>query len=200
LLSAWTSQDQDAAWSYPTLKGRIFGYKIHTLLDRVSGLPIFFLVSPANRHDLPLAYWVLWLARNLFKLPLRIVRADAAYWSLSFIKFMVNLGAQPTIPFNRKRQPLKQIRWLVQKGFHYGTRAIIERFFAVVKRYYGLDGHYTIGFQQVARHVTLTYIATLIVALVARQLHAPHLALADSCPSSPYYSRGGLMILETVST
>lgn len=53
LLAAWSHQDPDAAWSYLSRKGRVFGYKVHTLLDRTSRLPLFFLVTPANRHDLP---------------------------------------------------------------------------------------------------------------------------------------------------
>jgi len=180
LLSAWTHRDPDARWSYPTPKGRVFGYKIHTLLDQISRLPIFFLISPANEHDLPWAYRLLILAKILFKLPLRKVWADAAYSSLRFIRFVVSLGAQPIIPFNRKRQALDRVHWLVLKGLYYGARTVIERFFAVLKRYYGMNGHYAIGFQQVMRHVTLTYIASLIVALVAYQFQAPHLALSPT--------------------
>ena len=56
LLPAWSPRDPDAAWSYPTpRKGRVFGYKVHVLLDRVARLPLFFLLSPAHRNDLPCA-------------------------------------------------------------------------------------------------------------------------------------------------
>ena len=64
LLAAWSRQDPDAAWSYPSRHhGRVFGYKVHVLLDRAARLPLFFLVSPANRNDLPFAYPLLWVAR-----------------------------------------------------------------------------------------------------------------------------------------
>ncbi len=45
LLASWTRLDISAAWSYPSSKGRVFGYKVHTLLDRHARLPIFFLLS-----------------------------------------------------------------------------------------------------------------------------------------------------------
>ena len=44
-----------AAWSWPARKGRVFGYKVHTILCRWSYLPLLFVVTPANRHDGPLA-------------------------------------------------------------------------------------------------------------------------------------------------
>lgn len=166
--------------SYPASKGRVFGYKVHTLLDRVSRLPLFFLVTPANCHDLPIAYLVLWLAKTLLWLPIRVVRADAAYWGLAFIQFVVSVEAQPVIPFNRKRQCLERVRWLVMRGLEWGARAVIQRFFAVAKRYYALNGHYAIDSMRVIRHVILTYIGVVLVALVAYQLHAPHLALSPT--------------------
>ncbi|MGC8950275.1 hypothetical protein [Chloroflexus sp.] len=51
----WFHSDSDAAWSFPKpWKGSIWGYKVHTRLCRWSELPILFLVTPANRHDVPL--------------------------------------------------------------------------------------------------------------------------------------------------
>ena len=79
LLAAWSRHDPDAAWSYPSKHhGRVFGYKVHVLLDRFARLPLFFLISPANRNDLPFAYPLLGVARFLLGLPLRVVRADGA--------------------------------------------------------------------------------------------------------------------------
>ena len=75
LLAAWSRHDPDAAWSYPSKHhGRVFGYKVHVLLDRFARLPLFFLISPANRNDLPFAYPLLGVARFLLGLPLRVVR------------------------------------------------------------------------------------------------------------------------------
>ena len=173
LLAAWTPHDPDAAWSFPTPKGRVFGYKVHVLLDRAARLPILFLLSPANRNDLPFAYPLLWLARFMLGLPLRVVRADGAYWGQALIRFIVTiLRARPIIPFNRKKQPLARVR--------YAARAIIERFFGVAKRHYRLDTTDAVGWEPVLLRVTLTCCAILIVALAAQQAGAPHLRLSPT--------------------
>jgi len=123
---------------------------------------------------------VLWLAKNWLLLPMRTLRADGAYWGMAFIRFVVGLGMRPGIPFNRKRQRLRWVRWLVSRGLNWGARVVIERFFAVAKRYYRLDGHYAMGSGPGIRHVTLTYIGMWLVALVAHLFQAPHLALSPT--------------------
>ena len=57
-ILAWRRTDPDAAVGHapahhphPLLRG----YRVHTLLCRGSGLPVFFLLSPANVHDAPFA-------------------------------------------------------------------------------------------------------------------------------------------------
>lgn len=181
LLAAWTKKDPDAAWSYPTRKGHIFGYKVHVLLDRAARLPIFFLLSPANRYDLPFAYPLLWFGRFVLTLPIRIVRADGAYWGWQLVRFIVTvLHAHPIIPFNRKRQPLARVRHLVWWPLSYLARAVIERFFAAAKRYYHLDTNYVVGWDAVVLRVTLTFCATLVVALAAHQAGAPELRLSPT--------------------
>ncbi len=181
LLAAWTPHDPDAAWSFPSAKGRAFGYKVHVLLDRAARLPILFLLSPANRNDLPFAYPLLWLARFMLGLPLRIVRADGAYWGQALIRFIVTvLRARPIIPFNRKKQPLARVRCLVWFRLSYAARAVIERFFGVAKRHYRLDTTDAVGWEAVLLRVTLTCCAILIVALAAQQAGAPHLRLSPT--------------------
>ncbi len=182
LLAAWSRRDPDAAWSYPSKHhGRVFGYKGHVLLDRFARLPLFFLVSPANRNDLPFAYPLLWVARFVLGLPLRVVRADGAYWGGHLVAWIVAvLGARPIIPFNRKKQPLHRVRHLVWYRLSNAARAIIERFFGVAKRSYSLDTQYALGWHAVVRQVTLTMGAILIVALAAQRAGAPELRLSPS--------------------
>ena len=57
-ILAWRRTDPDAAVGHapahhphPLLRG----YRVHTLPCRGSGLPVFFLLSPANVHDAPFA-------------------------------------------------------------------------------------------------------------------------------------------------
>jgi hypothetical protein len=181
LLGAWTKTDPSAEWSYPTRSGHVFGYKVHLLLDRAARLPVFFLLSPANAHDLPFAYPLLRAGRFLLGLPIRVVRADGAYWGLQLIRFIVVvLGAHPIIPFNRKKQPLARVRHLVWYRLSYLRRAIIERFFAAAKRYYHLDTAYATGYEAVLIRVTLTFCAILLVALAAQHAGAPDLRLSPT--------------------
>lgn len=182
LLAAWSRQDADTAWSFPSAaKGRVFGYKVHVLLDRASRLPVFFLLSPANRNDLPFAYPLLAFGRVAFGLPLRIVRADGAYWGLALVRFIrVTLGAIPIIPFNRKKQPLARVRHLVWWPVSYAARSLIERFFAVAKRYFHLDTAYVTGWDAILLRVTLTHCAILVVALAAHHAGRPDLRLSPS--------------------
>lgn len=46
---AWYQDDAEAGWSY----AKKFRYKVHTVICRHSMLPLWFIVSPANRHDGP---------------------------------------------------------------------------------------------------------------------------------------------------
>lgn len=182
LLQAWSSHDPDAAWSYPSpYHGRVFGYKVHVLLDRAARLPLCFLLSPANRNDLPFAYPLLGLAARLFGLSIRVVRADGAYWGQQLVRFIVTvLGARPIIPFNRKKQPLARVRHLVWYRLSYARRAVIERFFAAAKRYYGLDTRYAPASEPVLLHTCLTFAAIIVVALAAHHAGAPELRLSPS--------------------
>lgn len=181
LLAAWTGGDPDARWSFPSAKGRVLGYKVHVLLDRAARLPLFFLLSPAHRNDLPFAYPLLWVGRFVLGLPIRLVRADGAYWGFALVRFVVTvIGARPVIPFNRKKQPLHRVRHLLRWPIGYAARAVVERFFAAAKRYYGLDTRDAVGRDAVLLRVSLTFCAVLVVALAAHHAGAPDLRLSPT--------------------
>lgn len=182
LLAAWSRSDLDAAWSYPSRwKGRIFGYKVHTIIDRYARLPIGFVLSSANRNDLPFAYPLLWLARFFFALPVHVVRADGAYWGLGLVRYIVTvIKARPIIPFNRKKQPIHRVRHLVWYRLSYAARSIIERFFAAAKRYYRLDTSYVTDWDAVLIRTCLTFCSILTVALAAHESGAPELRLSPT--------------------
>jgi hypothetical protein len=180
-LPAWTRRDPAAGWSRPTDKGGRFGYKAHVLLDRHARLPLLFLLSSAQRNAGPWAYPLLWAARLAFRRPLRVVRADGAYWSWRLHRFVTRaLGARCTIPCNPKWTPRDQVRWLVYWPLGYAARAVIERFFAVAKRYYGLGAAYAGDRDAVLRQVALTFAATLAGALAAHRCGAPDLRLSPT--------------------
>ncbi len=57
-ILAWRRTDPDAAVGHAPVqhpRPLLRGYRLHTLLCRGSGLPVFFLLSPANVHDAPFA-------------------------------------------------------------------------------------------------------------------------------------------------
>ena len=80
-ILAWRRADPDAAYGHaPAHHPRplVRGFRVHTLICRGSGLPLQFLVSPANIHDSPFARPLLELAVSLYHIRPRIIRLDAA--------------------------------------------------------------------------------------------------------------------------
>jgi hypothetical protein len=106
-ILAWRRADPDAAYGHaPAQHPRplLRGYRVHTLICRGSGLPLFFLLSPANVHDAPFAQPLLAWAVHLYQIRPRFIRLDAAYWGLKLIAWIhATLGAVAVIPWNPKR-------------------------------------------------------------------------------------------------
>lgn len=95
------------------------GYRVHTLICRGSGLPLFFLLSPANFHDAPFAQPLLAWAVHLYQIRPRFIRLDAAYWGLRLIAWIhATLGEVWVIPWNRHsaEEPLLLASHLDQRG------------------------------------------------------------------------------------
>jgi Transposase DDE domain len=90
-ILAWKRADPDAAFGHaPAQHPRplLRGYRVHTLMCCGSGLPLFFLLSPANFHDAPFAKRLLAWAVQLYRIHPRVVRLDAAYWGLHLITWI----------------------------------------------------------------------------------------------------------------
>jgi Transposase DDE domain len=107
-ILAWRRSDPDAAIGHaPAHHPRplLRGYRVHTLLCRGSGLPVFFLFSPAHVHDAPFARPLLQWAVDLYHIRPRVIRLDAGYWGLQLIRWIHGvLGAVAVMPWNPKRQ------------------------------------------------------------------------------------------------
>ena len=106
-ILAWRRRDPDATFGHaPAHHPRplLRGFRVHTLMCRGSGLPLFFLLSPANAHDAPFAQLLLAWAVRLYQIRPRVIRLDAAYWGLRLIRWIHSvLGAVAVIPWNPKR-------------------------------------------------------------------------------------------------
>ena len=178
---AWYHDDPDAAWSFPKpWKNSTWGYKVHTLLCRWSELPVMFLVTPANRHDGPLAIPLLSLAVACFDFPIAMVCADAAYFGyalLSYIHTVLHAGF--VIDYNLRKhgkKALATLSFIRQWRFHLKFRAVIERHFAWAKRYFGLETACWKGLTAAYQHTALVYSVMLGVALTAHRYQRPDLA------------------------
>ncbi len=180
LLAAWYHDDPGAAWSWPTHKGRIFGSKVHTILCRWSCLPLFFVVTPAHRHDGPLAMPMYAAVVLLYQVRLHIVRADAAYFNDAFLGFVHNvLHASVNVDFHHRHKGkrfLATLFFVRQWRDLMSPRSNIERHFAWMQRYFALQYFHVQGYLAVCQFVFRVYIAALIVAFIAARHQRPELA------------------------
>ena len=178
-ILAWRRTDPDAAVGHaPAQHPRplLRGYRVHTLLCRGSGLPIFFLLSRANVHDAPFARPLLEWAVHLYHLRPRVIRLDAAYWGLRLIAWIhATLGAVAVVPWNPKRQKNRSCLPPTWTKEELGKRSSIERFFGRVFLFFHLQRPPLCGWSAMARQVALTYTSSIIVALAAQQAGRPDL-------------------------
>ena len=178
-ILAWRRRDPDAASGHapaqhPTPYLR--GYRAHTLLCRGSGLPLFFIVAPANHHDSPFARPLLTWAVRLYALRPRVVRLDAGYWGPTLIAWIHTvLGAVAVVPWNPKNTKQRDCLPPTWTRAELGKRSGIERFFGRVFRFFGLQRSPVCGWTAVVQRVALTYTAALVVALAAQQAARPDL-------------------------
>jgi transposase len=178
-ILAWRRADPDAAVGHAPAhhpRSLLRGYRVHTLLCRGSGLPVHFLVSPANVHDAPFARPLLEWTMRLYHLHPRVIRLDAGYWGLKLIAWIHSvLGAVAVVPWNPKRQKNRSCLPPTWTADELGKRCSIERFFGRVFLFFHLQRPPLCGWTAIVSQVALTYTATIIVALAAEQAGRPDL-------------------------
>lgn len=181
---AWSRTDPDAARGHapahhPTAFLR--GFRVHTLLGRGSGLPLFFIVAPANAHDARFAQPLRTWAVRLYGVRPRVIRLDAASGGLRLIHWIhTTLGAVAVIPWNPKRQKNRTCLPPTWTAHELGKRSGIERFFGRVFPFFGLQRPPVVGWTAVVQRVALTYTAVMVVALAAHQAGRPDLIRSPS--------------------
>ena len=181
-ILAWRRRDPDAALGHaPHHHARplLWGYRVHTLLCRGSGLPLLAFVAPANGHDAPFAQPLLATAVRLYRLRPRVIRLDAGYWGLRLIYWIhTTLGAVAVVPWNPKRQHNRSCLPPTWTAEELGKRTSIERFFGRVFSLFSLfrlQRPPLAGWSAITMRVMLTYAATLVVGLAAQQAGRPDL-------------------------
>lgn len=178
-ILAWRRRDPDAAYGHaPAHHPRplLRGFRVHTLICRGSGLPLFFLLSPANSHDAPFAQRLLMGAVRLYQIHPRVIRLDAAYWGLRLIAWIhAGLGAVAVVPWNPKNQKKRSCLPPTWTREELGKRSSIERFFGRVFLFFHLQRPPLCGWSEIVSQVALTYAASIIVGLAAQQAGRPDL-------------------------
>ena len=178
LLPAWSRRDVDAALAGRRGGRATFGYKLHAIVDRASHLPLLVLVTPATVHEVTRAAILLVAVVVLYRLPVWVVYADAAYDSTAFRLLIRRLGASPVIDSILRRRGK---RFLATRFFAWqwhrmrAPRTAVERCFAFLKRYYSLTDFRVFGLPAVWQHVLLVHAVMLAIALVAHRAGRPDL-------------------------
>lgn len=155
-------KDTDADWGYVTLKkkeqevlkektqkGIKKGYKLHVIYDVDTGIPLYWIVLPANIHDKDAFKTLFDYVRTHFKFAHNAkFLADSAYDS-SDVRFVLREnGITPVIAVNgRGHYPSSK-----PKDKIYRKRGAIERFFSILKMKLSLLNVRVNGLQKVTAH------------------------------------------------
>ena len=156
-------KDNDAAWGYATLKkkelellgdktkkGLKKGYKVHVIYDVDTGIPLYWIVLPANIHDKDAFKTLFDYVKIHFKFAHNAkFLADSAYDS-SDVRFVLRENnITPVIAVNgRGHYPSE-----TPNDPDYRKRGAIERFFSILKMKLNLLNVRVKGLQKVTAHV-----------------------------------------------
>lgn len=160
-ILAWRRRDPDTTYGHapaqhplPLLRG----FRVHTLICRGSGLPLLFLLSPANFHDAPFAQPLLAWAKQLYQIRPRVIRLDAAYWGLRLMAWihqvLVAVAVVAYNPKNRKKRSCLPPTWTKQE---LGKRSGIERFFSIFSNPRYQTNFSPSGVTGIAYHFLISY-------------------------------------------
>ena len=185
-----TVSDSDAAWGVtgqkPSKPAYVFGYKLHISCDAHFGLPLDYLVVPANRSDSRLYYPTL-LSTRAAGNRVEVVIADAGYDSKRNILLTLKHHAVPIIKLNPRRSKEKRGRradYLLpvrrdseEWNRYYALRTSAERVFSRFKEELGLEHLKLRRLERVEVHFALCLIAMAAIASTAAITGFSHLAL-----------------------
>ena len=156
-------KDTDAAWGYATLtkkekeilkeenkKGLKKGYKVHVIYDVDTGIPLYWIVLPANIHDKDVFKTLFDYVKTHFRFAHNAkFLADSAYDS-SDVRFVLReSNIIPVIAVNGRGHYHSE----TPKDPDYRKRGAIERFFSILKMKLNLLNVRVKGLQKVTAHV-----------------------------------------------
>jgi transposase len=182
--------DPDARWG---VKGKelnrplhVFGYKLQISCDADFGLPLDYLVIPANTSDSRLYYETLLRTQSAGN-RVEVSIADAGYDSKRNILLTIKHGAIPIIHLNPRRSKEKRKRRAdyllpVRRGSdewnrYYNMRSSVERVFSRLRMELGLEHLKLRSLQRVEIHFAMCLITMTAIACTAATTGYARLAL-----------------------
>ncbi|HXF84686.1 MAG TPA: transposase [Anaerolineales bacterium] len=180
LLKAWYRDDPDATWQKYAGRKPLFGYKVYTVLCHQADLPVFVFVTAAHVHDSQVGWLIVLLAAVLYGLRVLVVYADAAYFDGKMFWVIHDfLGGHAAVDYDLRRSGKRKLATLFflqqWQRLVMAPCTAIERHFAWMKRYVGLNDFQGYTLLRVTQFVLLTYSAALAVALAAHRYQRPDL-------------------------
>jgi transposase len=182
--------DPDARWGVKKLELNrpkyVFGYKLEASCDADFGLPLDYLVVPANRNDSRLLHPTL-VRTKMAGNPVDVAIADKGYDSKRNNLLCIKHHAIPIIALNPRRSKDKRSRRAdyilpvkrnsAEWDRYYSMRVSVERMFARLKEELGLNHLKLRRLERVEVHFAICLIAMTAIACTATATGYNQLAL-----------------------
>jgi hypothetical protein len=136
------------------------------------------VITPASWAEVAIAPFLLVSASMLYGLQIAVLYADAGSYTYRLVAFVRALGIIPGIDDNLRRLGKRFLatRFFLDQWRRWrAPRSAVERYFAFLKRYYGLKYFQVQGWEAVWRYALLVNAAMLAVALIADRMNQPNL-------------------------
>jgi len=156
--------DPNAKFGYSVKEKAFFGYKIYTIVDCSSGLPISIKVEPANKFENKL-FKPLVKEVQKFKLKISKVAGDKIHDNKETRKFLRKIGAKAFISYNPRKAGIESSKKCSKTQLR--MRAKAEQVWSISKNSLRLEDLKGRGIKSVSIHVYLCFIAMLAVAIAA---------------------------------
>lgn len=171
------SMDNRTGFSDPEARvGRAYrtyglGYKLHMAADVASGVPLTYLVAPANTNEKKLSLTLLEETANITDSRVHYLTADSQYSNSHLREAAEHLGIKTAIPYPANQKTRRQNILRVTSDFKthgpeslkriYRKRSIIELIFAWLKEHLNLNNHKVRGIEQITIHVSYCMLCLL---------------------------------------
>ena len=198
-IKAYSRRSKDNRRGYSDPESRVgrayraygLGYKLHMAVDATSGLPLTFIIAPANVNEKRLSVRLLNVTIKTIGATIRQLTADSQYSSSKLRAHAKRYGIRTAIPYptNQKRDSECILR--VASDFKiygpeslvriYRRRSMVELVFAWLKEHLGLNDHRVRGLANMTIHASYCILCLLYA------MEASHNAEKDSKARSITY-------------